>query len=163
MNLLFIFLAFCFGSIETDKPTVMVFIYEDCPISIYMTKDLASISETYKKDFHFKCIFPHALSNYKTASQFLNKYKLPNCELIIDTDQAITKKYGATITPEVVLINKNDELVYRGRINDGFADIGKKRNQPSDFTLRNVLQKIIQNEEIPKPWADAKGCYITIR
>ncbi len=163
LGILFLCIFVLLNQSFAQKKQVLVFIYEDCPISIYMTKDLSEMFDIYKKDFDFKAVFPNALSNYKTASIFLEKYKLNGFELIIDEDQSLTNKYGATITPEAIVLNEQDEILFRGRINDGYFDIGKKKSKPSDFTLRKSLDKIFEDKKVSEPWPIAKGCFITKR
>ncbi len=66
-------------------------------------------------------------STVKSASSFKRKNKLALFTAKIDKDQSITKKMGATITPEVVITGADDSVLYRGRINDAYLEPGKKK------------------------------------
>jgi hypothetical protein len=143
------------------KPQVFIFLYEDCPISIYMTTYLKKIAQTYSDRIELNYVYPNALSNYKTIMTFQNKYGIENGKIILDEGQIYTKKLGATITPEAIIV-LNETIIYKGRINDGYASFGKRRAKPTVHDLQNaILYSLEKNRNQIKNWPAAVGCYIT--
>jgi hypothetical protein len=159
LGLVFLYSGFCVA--QSKICTAYVFVAEECPISIFMTKSLSAISDAYINKVHFKLIFPIKTSSKKTAAAFKEKYSLGHFEILVDKNQQLAKKLGASVTPEVVVVNAGDSILYKGRINDAYLEPGKQRHQFSNNDLANALELISNNKNVPKPWKNAVGCYIT--
>ncbi len=140
---------------------VYAFVAEECPISIYMAGALSEISQSYSSKADFNLVFPLKSSSKKTSNLFKAKNKLPLYNIILDKDQGISKKLGATITPEVIITDADNKVVYKGRINDAYLEPGKRRHIFGSNDLNNALAMISEGKEFPKPWKNAIGCYIT--
>lgn len=140
---------------------VYAFVAEECPISIYMADALSEISQVYYSKVDFNLVFPLKSSTNKTADLFKTKNKLPLYNIIVDKEQTISKKLGATITPEVVITDAEDKIIYQGRINDAYLEPGKRRHIFSNNDLNYALAAITEGKEYPKPWKKAVGCFIT--
>lgn len=141
---------------------VYVFIAEECPISIYMAKPLREAAKQFDGQANFYAVFPSQKSKQATAEEFLKQYNLPSFQVILDSDQSLTKKLGAEVTPEVAITNKeNQEILYCGRISNAYASPGKMRHGRRINDLVNMLTRISKGEQIAKPWLPAVGCFIT--
>jgi hypothetical protein len=162
---IFLFLFIITSSICTlaQPKTIHVyaFVAEECPISIYMAGALSEIAQSYNSKADFNLVFPLKSSNNKTTSLFKTKNKLPLYNIILDKDQGISKKLGATVTPEVIITDADNKVIYRGRINDAYLEPGKRRHIFGSNDLNNALAMITEGKEFPKPWKKAVGCYIT--
>ncbi len=164
MKFFFTILLFCtwpFCHAQTKNIRVYVFAAEECPICIYMAKPLAAISTAYAGDASFYLVFPLKTSNSKTAAGFKTKNKLSNFSVIVDAKQTLTKKMGAQITPEVIITNAADSILYKGRINDAYLQPGKPRHIYNNNDLADALALITGQKKVPLPWRPAVGCYIT--
>lgn len=161
-NVIFIL---CIGSTAFGQSghTAYIFMAEECPVCNYLGKTLKRLSTNYAQDVKFVAVFPQRMSNFKTASLFKRKYDLPLFFIEIDHDQAITNKYNATITPEVVLVNNEGEVVYKGRVNNSYAAPGRMRHGKVTEDLELAILAAIVNKPVPKPWPNPIGCYITKR
>ncbi|MEO8112182.1 MAG: hypothetical protein ABI594_19180 [Ginsengibacter sp.] len=151
----------CFS--QNKKINVYAFVSEDCPISIYMAPSLKSVAEQYATKINFYLVFPLATSTRKTAALFKTQHKLSSFIIKLDSTQAITKKLGAVVTPEVIITGADDAILYKGRINDAYQEPGKRRHIYTGNDLDVALQKVAQGEDVPKPWKKAVGCFITIK
>lgn len=140
---------------------VYAFVAEECPISIYMAGALSEISQSYYSKADFNLVFPLKSSNTKTANLFKTKNKLPLYNIVIDKNQGISKNLGASVTPEVIIIDADNKVLYKGRINDAYLEPGKRRHIFGSNDLNNALAMITEGKEFPKPWKKAIGCYIT--
>ncbi|MBK7762939.1 MAG: hypothetical protein IPI46_06150 [Bacteroidetes bacterium] len=159
---IFILLFFNFICDAQVKPIkVYVFVAEECPISIFMCSSLKNIAEVYSDKADFILVFPLKTSTLKTANKFKSKNKLQQFAVRMDNQQTFTKQMGATVTPEVVIADSLNEVLYRGRINDAYLEPGKRRHIYNHNDLDNALSLITNGKEVPKPWKQAVGCYIT--
>jgi len=156
-----LFLGFSILGFSQNKYSVYVFVAEKCPISIYMVKPLQEVFQKYGNDVDFYTVFPLKNSTNKTAQQFLEKYNLTDFKIKLDNYQGFARKLGATITPEVIVLDDNGEIVFRGRISDAYKAPGKMKHGVRKNELIAVLDKLTNGEVVPEPWAHAVGCYIT--
>ena len=160
--LLFLFAVstiFCFS--QEKKINVYAFVAEECPISIFMASSLKSVADMYAGKVNFYLVFPFSTSTHKSATAFKTKNQLTRFILKVDKDQRITKKLSATVTPEVVITGTDETILYQGRINDAYLQLGKRKHIYTSNDLAAALENITNGREMPKPWKRAVGCYIT--
>lgn len=109
----------------------------------------------------FVGIFPdNALSNEKTRKAFGKKYEL-SFPLNGDSGQVLTNKFQAEITPEVVV--EDDEthtILYRGKIDNSFASLGKRRTVVTEHYLRDAIESWVFRKKILISKTKAVGCII---
>ena len=146
-----------------DSLTVYVFLLEDCVISQNYTDLLNKLAIKYKdKKVGFLGLFPNSFSRDSTIKAFAAKYHI-TFPLKTDHYQILTKKLGVTITPEVAVFDqKNDVLLYRGRINNQYERVGRRRSKASTAELEDVLQSWINNKPIAFYETKAVGCFINL-
>lgn len=148
--------------LKKDKIKVYIFLAETCPICQYYTLELKKIYKKYhEKNIELIGVFPNQLSSKKTIAAFKEKYEIP-FELILDKRQKTARKMKAKITPEVFVFRKKN-LLYRGRIDNSYARIGKRRRVVTSFDLINVLDNLLEGKKIEKPKTQAIGCLITYK
>ncbi len=144
-----------------DSITVYAFLHESCIISQHYTVALRTLDESYQcADIQFVGLFPNASSTTQKIETFQKKYGL---EFDLRTDHAHKMKelFGAEVTPEVVVYNETQELIlYKGRIDDTYFRVGKKRRLTSTSELKDVLEAITNNQPITTAHTEAVGCYI---
>jgi len=171
---LLLLLVFCGISTETraanqpEKPeekarlSVYIFLAETCPISQFYTITLKDLHREFASDnVTFKGIFPGKESTEGSVAEFKKTYDLP-FELILDKDQKLTRNLKAKVTPEVIVQNElTGEILYQGRIDDSYYQVGKKRPFVREPDLRNALTQLQRNQPVKKPKTDAVGCVIT--
>jgi len=144
-----------------DQITVYIFLHEACIISQHYTLNLKEYHATYASDhLVFKGIFPNAHTDEMDMLIFRGKYELP-FDMVKDEQQALTKKFDAQITPEVVVYNESQEkILYKGRIDDTYFRVGKKRRVTTTSELKDVLEAIVNNQPIITASTEAIGCFI---
>lgn len=157
------FIILSVASFCQKKINVYAFVAEECPISIFMASHLKAAAEKYGDKINFYLVFPFTTSTKKSALVFQSENKLKQFIIKMDAEQAITKKYGAKVTPEVVITNANNQVVYKGRINDAYLQPGKRRHVYNGNDLDVALGNIVSGNEVPAPWRKAVGCLITIK
>jgi thiol-disulfide isomerase/thioredoxin len=165
-RLIFSFLLFFFflpPTFSQQKFTAYIFMAEECPVCNYLGKTLKRLSNQYKDEVNFVAVFPQRMSHIKSASLFKKKYDLSNFTVEIDSERILTNTFNANVTPEVVVVNNNNIVLYQGRINDSYAAPGRMRHGKVKEDLELAIQKIISLKSVPKPWPKPIGCYITKR
>ncbi len=159
LSSILIFLVCSFNPVAT-KYTVYIFYSPDCPMCVKYVYTLNQLNNNYKK--HGVNIVA-ACSNYFTTPAAIAKFKVkhnPNFTLLHDKDAILAQKYRATITPEVVVVDKREQILYRGLVDNWFYSPGKYRPVATQFYLRDALDSLIANKEVLIKSTDAIGCYL---
>ncbi|MFM7135708.1 MAG: redoxin family protein, partial [Planctomycetota bacterium] len=76
----------------------------------------------------------------------------------LDTDFGLAEALGATMTPEVVLVDRDRRIRYAGRIDDRYKIRGVMTPGDAEPELANAIQDLLAGREIRKPWTKAAGC-----
>jgi thiol-disulfide isomerase/thioredoxin len=123
--------------------TVYIFLAENCPVSQSYTLKLKELYTEYKSEkVDFIGIFANHNSTKKSMEDFKIKYASP-FKVEKDKDGKKRSHFEATVTPEVFIEGSNKSIVYSGRIDDSFYDLGKKRNEITSNDLEDVLKNIM--------------------
>ncbi len=77
-----------------------------------------------------------------------------------DTDLSCVKRLGVERTPEVVVLNADRQLVYRGRVDDQLR-LGGARPEPTRRDLEEALQEVLAGRVVSVAETPVDGCLIT--
>ncbi len=164
-QILIAFLSLGFSAVASpsDSISVYLFLREDCVICQQYTSQLERLYSEYEgKGIHFFGVFPNESSSPGLLAEFAEKYGI-TFPLQPDPDQTITRRMGATITPEVVVYDhRARQVLYSGRIDDRFVRVGKRRSRAQTAELEDVLKAIHSRQPIAVRKTEAIGCLITL-
>ena len=90
---------------------------------------------------------------------FLLKYKM-DMPVIMDPEFLLARHYGAEITPEVHLLDREGNAVYRGAIDNWAISLGQKRPKVTRHYLADAVEAHLSGGNIDPAKTDAVGCYI---
>jgi hypothetical protein len=76
-----------------------------------------------------------------------------------DPDHALARFVHATVTPEAVVLS-GGRVVYRGRIDDRYVEVGLERPEPTLRDLDNALTAVLAGRPVRRPVTEAIGCFI---
>lgn len=145
---------------QDTKAIVLVFIATDCPIANYFQPTISRMSANYRNDdVLFFVVHPDPELKVEAAAKHAEEFKTV-APVVLDSTQAIARLLGAKVTPEAHLIDRAGKVRYRGRINDLYADYGKRRQHPTRNDLRDAIESLLRGEENPPVTTRAIGCYI---
>jgi thiol-disulfide isomerase/thioredoxin len=80
--------------------------------------------------------------------------------LLKDMDGETAKALGITRTPEVVILDKEMVLRYRGRVDDQYR-LGGVRPEVSREDLKLALDELLAGKEVSEPETKSEGCSLT--
>ncbi|MFT4661232.1 MAG: peroxiredoxin [Patiriisocius sp.] len=149
---------------QKDSITVYIFLLESCRISQFYTLKLKELHKEFgSNNLVFKGVFPNPDTKIITLESFRKKYDL-SFDMVIDHNQVITKKLGATVTPEAIVYNEDEEeILYKGRIDDSYFRVGKRKQVSITNELKNVLAAVCSGEQVEVEWQAAIGCIIQVK
>jgi hypothetical protein len=65
------------------------------------------------------------------------------------------------ITPEVAVFDRDRHLVYDGRVDDWYIDLGRARAAPTTHELEDAIRAAAAGESMPRNEVRGVGCYIS--
>lgn len=140
--------------------TVLVFLSSDCPIANKYAPELRRIQERFEdKGVAFLRVYGDTYHDVDEIRKHTEKYEY-TMPAILDAEQVIVKRTGATVTPEAVVLNEDGGIVYRGRIDDRYADFRRYRQHAQQHDLIDALTATLAGESPPNPRTKAIGCFI---
>ena len=141
------------------KANVLIFITNDCPIANAYAPEIQSIMRDYSpRGAAFFLVHVDPDLDSEKAKKHAADFGY-DCRILLDPKHLLVKRLEADVTPEAFVISPGG-VVYRGRIDDLFADLGKKRRQARNRDLRTALDAVLAGKQPPNPRTEAVGCYI---
>ncbi len=146
--------------LQENPAAVVIFVLHDCPISNRYAPEIQRLADDFaakRVPFYLVHVDPHLSPEdaKKHAKEY--RYKLP---VIIDRKHQLVKRLKATTAPEAFVIGSDGKVVYRGRIDDRYAAIGKPRSQVQRQDLRLALTAVVAGKPVEVAETKAIGCYI---
>lgn len=147
---------------EKTKPHVYFFLLEECVICQSYSNKMNKIASEYDSFFVFKAIFPSFISKPESIKKYLTDY---NISLPFKTDyyKELTKKLGVTVTPEVVIFHpETNNILYRGRIDNEFVTVGRRRRSGISEDLIQALNQVKSGKNPDPAIVPSIGCLINL-
>jgi hypothetical protein len=142
-----------------DKAQVLLFIRSDCPISNRYAPELERLYNRYSASgIDFLLVYPEAGLTPAAMKQHGHDYGY-SIPAVLDPDHRYVARAKARVTPEAAVF-VHDRLVYLGRIDDWYVDIGKARAQPEHRDLEEELSAISAGKPPPFHQTASVGCAI---
>lgn len=140
------------------KPVVLVFIRTDCPISNRYAPLIQQISAQYASKVAFWLVYPSKSSSAEKIREHEREYgyKLP---ALRDPEHALAAQAQVQVTPEAAVFDANHRLVYHGRIDDMYRDLGHARHAATTHELGDAIQAALSGKTAPQN-TPGVGCFI---
>ena len=143
-----------------DRLCVLVFVTTDCPVANAYQPTLREIAKEFAEaDVDFYQINPTKSATIEKAKQHVADFDIAS-PMILDPDQTIARRVGAEVTPESFLISPQQEILYRGRIDDLYVGFGNRRQSPTSHDLRDAITAALAAKPISTSVTKAIGCLI---
>ena len=143
---------------QADRPTVYVFTTTDCPISNRYAPEIKRLAEKFEGQAKFVLVYPVPSDSPELIREHKKKFAYA-IESVRDTDLKLVKMTRVSITPEVAVM-KGDQLLYRGRIDDRYVELGKERPAPTRHDLEDALTAVIAGKPVATKSTQAVGCIL---
>jgi thiol-disulfide isomerase/thioredoxin len=143
------------------KAIVFLFTSTDCPISNrYAPEVQRVVSEFAGKGVVFRLVYPNSSDEAAAIREHMTAFSYAGLmEALRDPAHALVRFAKATITPEAAVV-AGGRVVYRGRIDDRYVDLGLERPAPTRHDLADALAAVIAGQRVPHATTQAVGCFI---
>ena len=144
------------------KAIVFIFTSTDCPISNRYAPEVRRIAEAFgSKGVVFRLVYPSASESAPAIREHLAAYSLAGIgEAVRDPKLALVRFAGVDVTPEVAVV-VGGRVVYRGRIDDRYVDLGRERPAATQRDLFDALSAILAGKPVAHATTKAVGCFIS--
>jgi hypothetical protein len=145
---------------DSGKVVVLVFVRRDCPVSSRYAPVIQAISKKYSGTANFWLVFPDKVESPAAIRQYLQDYgyRLP---ALRDPAHELVRASGVQITPEVAVFNRKHHLVYDGRIDDWYVDLGRSRAAATTHELEEAIRAAADGNPVARSEVRGVGCYIS--
>lgn len=148
---------------SSAKAIVLLFVNPQCPISNRYAPEIQRIERQFAKEgVVFWLIQPDGEQSPAEDRQYLKEYRYA-MKLLRDPEHVLVNLAQVHITPEVAVFLPDGRSVYRGRIDNRFAEIGQARPAATQHDLSDCLEAIVTGASIATPETEAVGCFISKR
>ena len=142
------------------KTAVVFFLSAECPISNRYAPELRRLHDRFRgPSVVFYAVYPNAGESETSVRSHVQEFQIPG-KWLRDPDHAIVRKTGVRVTPEVAVLSPGGRVVYRGRIDDRYAELGKMRPAPTHRDLEDALEAVTSGRAVPSSSVPAVGCSI---
>lgn len=145
----------------TGRPaTVLVFLAAECPIANDYQPKLAEIQKALRaKQGEMFGVYVDPRMTDAQAIDHAKQFKAGYVPFV-DRGHKLVRKFGATVTPQVFVLDKAGKVRYSGRIDDTYPDIGVQRRAAKHDDLKNAINAVLAGKTPSPAKTDAVGCVI---
>ncbi len=144
---------------KDSEATVFLFIAAECPIANRYAPEIGRIFADYSpKKVRFFRVYIDPLTRANEFKTHGEDYGL-KMRALLDPNKSLVEASGVRVTPEVVILNSQGVMTYRGRIDDKNIEHGKIR-EGYRRDLRIALDEMLAGKPVSMPEATAIGCFI---
>jgi thiol-disulfide isomerase/thioredoxin len=142
------------------KVVVLVFVRTDCPVSNRYAPTIQKLSAEQTGKVAFWLVYPSKSESAEVIRKHEREYgyKIP---ALRDPQHVLVKEGQVEITPEVAVFDANRQLIYHGRIDNLYEDIGRARSAATTHELADAIAAALSGKRLDVGATHGVGCYIS--
>jgi hypothetical protein len=149
-----------FAASAGAKAIVFLFVSVECPISNRYAPEVRRLYEKFSaRGVEFRLVYPNPAESPDAIRRHLADFSYP-ARALRDPRHELVKATGVTITPEAAVYDQKRKVVYRGRIDDRYVNLGLERPAATRHDLDDALTELLAGRPVRQPAAPAVGCFI---
>lgn len=138
------------------KVKMIVFYNQQCPYIVEAKDRINTFAKEYKEK-GVVVLGVDAGTNNKPESIAKEAEGL-DFPILVNSDSNLARKFEATRTPEIYLLDKNNELVYTGMFDSGKVAEGQERKTPA----KDAVEALLTGQDVTVQKTKAFGCSIKL-
>lgn len=147
------------GESPSVRAIAFVFLSTECPIARKYAPELNRIYRTVANDarVEFYGVLSDASITRKKGAEFAREYGV-EFPVLFDASGELADVFQPTHVPEAFVLNGERKLVYRGRIDDVYREIGRRQLAATTHDLRDALAATVDGRPVATPRTTPVGC-----
>ena len=138
--------------------SVLIFYWHDCPVCNSYAPEINRIYGSHT-NFAFYVVQVDPDLTVSDAKKHAREYGLQP-PILLDARHQLVKKLNATVTPQAVVVGRDGKVLYRGRIDDLYAALAKRRSAARQHDLVAALDDVEAGRAVKNKETKAIGCII---
>ena len=139
------------------KAVCFAFLHPNCPLAQEYAPVLGSLAEEFTgAGIRFVGVICES-DGPEEIEAYRKEFRIP-FPIDLDSEFKLAEALGATVTPEVVLVDRDRQIRYAGRIDDRYKIRGVMSPETPDAELREAIVALVAGREIDNPRTEAVGC-----
>ena len=146
--------------VKNHSATVFYFLMPGCPMCESYTRTVNELDKKFSSNgISFSVVFSSPDYSDEEIISFRKDFKL-SLPFYRDSAFVFTRVLGATVTPEVFVLDSTATVLYSGSIDNWAYATGKKRMEATEFFLNDALENIVYGKPVAVKSTTAYGCLI---
>ncbi|UUO04746.1 redoxin domain-containing protein [Blastopirellula sp. J2-11] len=140
---------------------VFVFVTGECPISRGYFPLLGRLDKqwnTPESKVSLRAVWADVTDTPAEIRQFAKEFSI-DLPILVDRDGQLGQRFQTKFVPEAFVLDADGKLVYRGRIDDMYREIGRKRPEASENTLADAVAAVVAGLPVKAAVTEAVGCF----
>jgi len=139
---------------------VFIFVRTDCPVSNRYAPELNRLNDEFApRGAAFSLVYADPAQTSEGIRQHIEEYKFPG-SVIRDPGHSLVRRAKVTITPEAAVFSASGKLLYHGRIDNRYIELGKAMANATRHDLEDAIGAALDGRPQPEASAPAVGCYL---
>jgi Redoxin len=143
------------------RATVFVFVTTDCPIANRYAPEIQRLAAIFtSQGVRFWLVYanphepPASIRNHLRQFQ----YAIP---ALRDPEHALVRFTKVTVSPEAAVVDPGGAVLYHGRIDDRWVNLGRDRPSPTRADLAEALRATLDGKPVTQTGPPAVGCILS--
>jgi len=142
------------------KIVVLVFVRTDCPVSNRYAPTIQKLSVEHAGKTAFWLVYPSKAESPEAIRKHEREYGY-TIPALRDPQRVLVRESRVEITPEAAVFDGERHLVYHGRIDNLYEDIGRARRVATTHELEDAISAALTGKSLSADATHAVGCYIS--
>lgn len=139
------------------RPRVLFFLTTECPISRKFSPALNQLQQEFGKRVDFFAVQVDPTTTGPLAQKYAKEFGFVFPSLL-DPKQKAASSLDLAVVPTAVLLDRQGQARYIGRIDDRFPRIGIQRKAPRRLDLKIAIEELLAGRKVTVPRTESVGC-----
>ena len=143
------------------RAIVFVFITTDCPIANRYAPEIQRLAAIFtSQGVRFWLVFANPHEPLASIRNHLRQfqYAIP---ALRDPEHSLVRFTKVMVSPEAAIVDQGGALLYHGRIDDRWVNIGRDRPSPTRGDLAEALRATLDGKPVAQTGTPAVGCILS--
>ncbi len=144
---------------NADGLTVICFLGTECPLAKLYAVRLQTLSESFSgQNVRFIGINSNRQDSAEELADFVDDQRI-TFPVAKDYDNVVADQFNVVRTPEVIVVDGDLKVRYRGRVDDQYLP-GVSRSQPDRADLQIAIEELLAGKAVSVPVTQPEGCLL---
>lgn len=140
---------------------VFVFLSGECPVCRACLPELNRLAEAWSEQSPGQVVLRGVWADTTTTPSQIARFAKDTVlrfPILVDRDGELARRFQPTHFPEAFVLDGAGRIVYRGRIDDTFREVGRRRPQATETNLADAVAAVTSGRPVVIPRTEPVGC-----